>query len=487
MGKPTGFIEYNREQPPSRNPRERIKDFKEVYLDMGEEKTREQAARCMDCGIPFCHNGCPLGNNIPEFNDAVYRENWEYAAQVLLATNNFPEFTGRICPAPCEASCVLGLHNAPVSIEHIEKQIAEKAFELGYIQPQPPKVARSGKKVAIIGSGPTGMAAADQLNQAGHTVTVFERDEAPGGLLRFGIPDFKLEKWVIDRRINLMEQEGIHFRCGVNVGEDLSMEEMLARYDAVLLCCGSLEARDMHIPGRELSGVHLAMDYLCEQNRQIAAEGEELSITAEGKRVVVIGGGDTGADCIGTANRQGALSVAQLAYRDRPPLQREPDNPWPHWPMILQTSSSHEEGCDRLWALVVKEFLGDENQRLRAIRTVRVEWEAPAPGQKAQMVEIPGSEEDHPCELALLAVGFLHPERKGPIAQLGLQLDSRGNVACQDFQTSHPKVFAAGDMRRGQSLVVWAIHEGREAARKVDQCLMGTSDLPSKTASPLQA
>ncbi len=486
MGKPTGFKEYQRETPPVRPPAERIQDFREIYLKFGKLKTRQQAARCMDCGIPFCHQACPLGNDIPDFNDAIYRGDWAYAYKVLASTNNFPEFTGRICPAPCEASCVLNINQDPVSIELIEKKIIEEAFQRGLVRPHPPK-RRSGKKIAVVGSGPAGMAAAAQLNQAGHWVTVFERDEQIGGLLRLGIPDFKLEKRIIDRRISLMEQEGIRFKTGVNVGFDLSMAELENQFDAVLLCCGALAPRDLPIPGRELDGVEYAMDFLTDQNRQIAGLVENLNIHAYGKDVIVIGGGDTGADCVGTANRQGALSVSQLAYRDQPPLERSEDNPWPEWPMVLQTTSSHEEGCERQWGILTKAFLADEKGHLRALKTIEVNWEQNEAGQRGKMTEIPGTEKEMPCQLALLAVGFLHTEHTGPVDQLGLELSSRGHVKCTQYQTSHEKVFAAGDMRRGQSLVVWAIHEGRQAARAIDTFLTGSSKLPSKNSSKLQA
>lgn len=486
MGKPTGFKEFQRETPPARPPQDRVKDFREIYLKFGKLKTRQQAARCMDCGIPFCHQSCPLGNDIPDFNDAIYRGDWTYAYKVLTATNNFPEFTGRICPAPCEASCVLGLNEDAVSIELIEKKIIEEAFKRGLVRPQLPK-KRTAKTVAVVGSGPAGLAAAAQLNQAGHLVTVFERDEQIGGLLRFGIPDFKLEKRYIDRRISLLEKEGIQFKTGVNVGFDISMAELERQFDAILLCCGALKARDLPIPGRDLKGVEYAMDYLTDQNRQLAGLKEQVTINAENKHVVVIGGGDTGADCVGTANRQGALSVTQLAYRDQPPTERSEENPWPEWPMILQTSSSHEEGCDRQWGILTKAFLGDESGHLRALKTVEVRWEVEASGKRGKMKEIPGTEKEIPCQLTLLAVGFLHTEHDGPVSQAEIALSQKGHVKCANFQTNQEKIFAAGDMRRGQSLVVWAIHEGRQAARAIDMYLMGSSRLPAKTSSMLEA
>ena len=483
MGKPTGFLEYDRELPKARDPQQRVQDFKEIYLPMAEEKTRQQASRCMDCGVPFCHHGCPLGNNIPEFNDAVYEEDWERAIEVLSDTNNFPEFTGRICPAPCEGSCVLGINQPPVSIEHIEKSIAEKAFDLGLIKAQPP-AERTGKKVAVIGSGPAGMAAAAQLNQAGHWVTVFERDAQPGGLLRYGIPDFKLEKWVVERRIDLMKAEGVEFVCNVEVGRDLSAEELKARYDAILLSTGATVPRDMPIENRDLDGIHFAMDYLTLTNRKIEREdyAGQRDIVADGKHVIVIGGGDTGSDCIGTANRQGAQSVTQITWGPKPPAGRTPDNPWPETPAVLTTSSSHEEGCDRDWNVLSKGFIGDENGHVKALRVVKIQWN---PGRQGYH-EIPGSEEDLPCDLALIAVGFKHTEKTGLIEQLGLELSQRGNVVTRNWATSDPQVFAAGDNRRGQSLVVWAISEGREAARAMDQYLMGHSELPSRDRSMME-
>ncbi|MEM7374043.1 MAG: glutamate synthase subunit beta [Bacteroidota bacterium] len=481
MGKPTGFMEFDRELPRSKPPEERIKSYQEFYQDFGENKTRHQAARCMDCGVPFCHDGCPLGNNIPDFNDAVYEGDWEHAIEILLETNNFPEFTGRICPAPCEGSCVLGINKPAVSIEHIEKTIAEKAFELGYIQANPP-LSRTGKKVAVIGSGPAGLAAAAQLNAAGHQVTVYERAAHPGGLLRYGIPDFKLEKWIIERRIELMEQEGIRFVCGTNIGEDIPVSQLRKENDAIVLCIGSTIPRDLPIPGRELEGIHFAMDFLTLQNQKVSGEWQEAygEIQAGGKHVVVIGGGDTGADCVGTSNRHQANSVTQLELLGKPPLDRSENNPWPLWPMILRTSSSHEEGCDRQWSILTKEFVGDEHGRVKALKTVGIQWRSNQKGFE----EIPGTEQEIPCELALLAIGFLHPQKAGLLAELGVDLDNRGNIHTEDYQTSQEKIFAAGDARRGQSLVVWAISEGREAAKAADSWLMGeTSLLPGKNES----
>ena len=486
MGNPKGFMEYGRELPKSRKPSERIQDYREIYQPFAEEKTRQQAARCMNCGVPFCHNGCPLGNIIPEFNEAVYEENWEFAIEILQSTNNFPEFTGRICPAPCEASCVLGINQPPVAIEHIEKTIAEKAYELGLIRAQPPQ-QRTGKKVAVIGSGPAGLAAAAQLNTAGHSVTVFERDDAIGGLLRYGIPDFKLEKWVVERRVKLMESEGIHFRTNAHIGKDIPVADLQAEYDALVLCGGSTVPRDLNIPGRELEGIHFAMEFLTRQNKKVSDRWtpELGEISAEGRHVIVIGGGDTGSDCVGTSNRHGAASVYQIELLEKPPLDRTEDDPWPLWPMVLRTSSSHEEGCERDWAVLSEAFLGDEKGHLRALRTVRIEWKEDSAGRKT-FEKAPGSESEIPCDLALLAVGFVYPEPDGMIAQLGVEIDARGNVATTHYQTSVPGVFAAGDMRRGQSLVVWAISEGREAARAVDEHLMGVSLLPSKSRSRVQ-
>lgn len=479
MGKPTGFKEYPRELPRYRDPQMRIQDYRELYEPFEDEKTAAQAARCMDCGVPFCHSGCPLGNIIPEFNDAVYKENWALAYRILASTNNFPEFTGRICPAPCEASCVLGINHPPVAIEHIEKSIIEKAWELNLVQPQLPAV-RTGKKIAVIGSGPAGLAAADQLNKAGHWVTVFERDLHPGGLLRYGIPDFKLEKWVVERRIDWMKESGIVFNTGVEVGKDITAKELQAGYDAIVLAGGSTIPRDLNIPGRNLAGVHFAMEFLSRQNKKVSGEWKpELGeISAKDKRVVVIGGGDTGSDCVGTSNRHGAKSILQIELLGKPPEGRSADNPWPTWPMILRTSSSHEEGCDRDWAVNTKAFLGDAQGRLRALQTIRIEWKIQENG-KYGFSEVAGSEEEIPCELALIAAGFVHPQHD-LLMELGVMLDERRNVHANNYQTSVPHIFSAGDMRRGQSLVVWAISEGRECARELDKYLMGSTTLPSK-------
>lgn len=468
MAKPTGFLEFDRELPRSRPPQERVHDYQEFYHPFPESKTRQQAARCMDCGVPFCHHGCPLGNQIPEFNDAVYAGDWAGAYAILSETNAFPEFTGRICPAPCEGSCVLGINKPPVTIELIEKAIAEKAFELGLVKPQPP-LARTGKRVAIIGSGPAGLAAAIELNRAGHEVTLFERDEAPGGLLRFGIPDFKLEKSLVERRIALMEAEGIVFRCGVEVGKDVKVQDLQAEYAAILLAGGATVPREMLIPGRDLPGVHLAMDYLTEQNRRVSGllPPGPADIDASGKDVIVIGGGDTGSDCIGTANRQGARSITQITWGPQPPRERVPENPWPEWPMTLSTTSSHEEGCVRDWSILAKAFLSDAAGNLRALEIVQVEWED---GRRSYR-EVPGSRQELSCQLALIAVGFAKPEDTHLLAPLGVTLDRRGQVATEGYHSSVPGVFAAGDMRRGQSLVVWAIAEGRDAGREMNTWL----------------
>jgi glutamate synthase (NADPH) small chain len=473
MGQIDGFMKFDREMPKSRDPKERLKDYKEVYTPLDKEKVKQQAARCMDCGVPFCHHGCPLGNVIPEFNDAVYSGKWEEAIKILSSTNNFPEFTGRICPAPCEASCVLSINNKPVTIEYIEKTIAEQAFEKGYIKPSPPKV-RTGKRVAVIGSGPAGLAAAAQLNKAGHWVTVFERSDRIGGLLRYGIPDFKLEKYVLDRRLRVMEQEGIIFRTNANVGVNISAKHLQDEFDAVVVCGGASAPRDLPIPGRQFKGVHFAMEFLSQQNKRGA--GDKIfsgEILATDKNVLVIGGGDTGSDCVGTSNRHGAKSVTQIELLAKPPATRnEAVNPWPLWPMVLMTSSSHEEGVNRQWAILTKEFLGDNQGRLTGLKTVDIKWGTNAQG-KMGFEEVPGSERIIPCELALLAIGFTGAEKTGVVEELKLDLDERGNIRTENYKTTQEGIFAAGDIRRGQSLVVWAISEGREAARAVDIWLMG--------------
>ncbi len=483
MGNPRGFLKHQRELPKKIDTETRLRNYKEIYQPFNIESTVNQAARCMDCGIPFCHNGCPLGNIIPEFNDAVYEEDWEKAFLILSNTNNFPEFTGRICPAPCEAACVLNIHKAPVTIEHIEKSIAEVAFERGLIKPRPP-VIRSGKKVAVVGSGPAGLAAAAQMNKAGHLVTVFERSDRIGGLLRYGIPDFKLEKWVVERRVALMEAEGIRFQTNAYVGRNVDSKELTDNFDAIILCGGSTTARDLNIPGRESKGVHLAMEFLEQNNRKIAGDFilEQERLSARGKHVVVIGGGDTGADCVGTSNRHGAASVTQIELLSKPPIDPDPSE-WPNWPMMLRTSSSHEEGCERQWAILTKAFKADENGSLKALELVDIEWTKDPETGRYKFQEIEGSLRQIPCEMAFLAIGFTGPEKKGMLEQMDVELDERGNVKTDNYQTSNPKVFSAGDMRRGQSLVVWAISEGREAARAADIYLMGSSQLESKAQS----
>lgn len=463
MGKPTGFLEHKRELPLKEDPSKRVEKYQEFELPFAEEKTREQASRCMDCGVPFCHSGCPLGNKIPDFNDAVYQEEWAEAWTILKSTNNFPEFTGRICPAPCEGSCVLGINQPPVAIEHIEKSIAEKAFDLGLEKVRKAPLA-TAKKVAIVGSGPAGLAAADQLNQLGHSVTVFERDEEIGGLLRFGIPDFKLDKSVVARRVSLLQDEGISFKTKTNVGVDITAEELNTEFDAIVLCGGSTIPRDLPIPGRELEGVHFAMEFLTQQNREVAGTMKERGISAEGKDVVVIGGGDTGSDCVGTSNRHKANSITQIEIMDKPPVERTDLNPWPEWPLILRTSTSHEEGCERQWAIMTKEFVG-ESGKLTGLKVVDVAFE------NGKLKEEPHSERTIPAQLALIAAGFLYPQKEGLLEQLDVALDKRGNVETENFKTSVDKVFAAGDMRRGQSLVVWAIAEGRKVADQVDKFL----------------
>jgi glutamate synthase (NADPH/NADH) small chain len=493
MGKPTGFLEFTRELPKYKDAKERINEYKEIYLEFAEEKTIKQAARCMDCGVPFCHNGCPLGNIIPEFNDATYNNDWKLAAEILLSTNNFPEFTGRICPAPCEASCVLGINQPPVAIEHIEKSIIEKAFELNLITPNIPK-ERTGKKVAVVGSGPAGLAAAAQLNKAGHSVTVFERADRIGGLLRYGIPDFKLEKNIVERRVLLMEKEGVTFKTNTNVGIDITTDELKKNFDAVILSGGSTVPRDLPIKGRELKGIFPAMEFLSQQNKRVSniettvdhrgMKYENGDIFATDKNVIVIGGGDTGSDCVGTSNRHRAKSVTQIELLSKPPESRAESTPWPLWPMMLRTSSSHEEGCDRKWSILTKEFVGNDIGELTGLKIVEIEWKTV--DGKPQMVEIEGTEQVLPCELALLAMGFVHPQHEGLLNDLTVELDERGNVKANNYQTGVDKIFTAGDMRRGQSLVVWAISEGRECAREVDIFLMGESQLEAKDKGVLQ-
>jgi len=478
MGKVTGFLEYAREMPERRPVAERIKDFNIIYKEFPEEKVRVQAARCMDCGVPFCNNGCPLNNYIPDWNDLVYRNRWRQAIRMLHATNNFPEFTGRVCPAPCEAACVLGINEPPVTIKQIEWAIIDHAFREGWIKPEPPE-RRTGKRVAIVGSGPAGLAAAQQLARAGHSVTVFEKADRIGGLLRYGIPDFKLEKWLIDRRLEQLVAEGVRFETRAYVGQNVPVEDLRNEFDAILLAGGAEKPRDLNVPGRHLKGIHFAMDFLPQQNKRVAGD-ENLRadptrypepILATGKRVAIIGGGDTGADCLGTCIRQGAVEVYQLEIMPKPPEQRSPSTPWPMWPYQLRTESSHEEGGIRMWSVATVGFSGDEEGNLRKLHAVRV-------GPPPEFKPIPGTEFTLEVELVLLAMGFLGPVREGLIEQLGLELDARGNVKTTNYMTSVPGVFAAGDMRRGQSLVVYAIQEGRRAARAIDEWLMGQSQLP---------
>lgn len=484
MGKPTGFKEYGRELPRKIPAQDRVKNYNEFVGMYSDEKLNEQSARCMNCGIPFCHNGCPLGNVIPEFNDAVYRENWEEAYKILSSTNNFPEFTGRICPAPCEAACVLGINKPAIAIEEIEKHIIEIAFEKGFVKAYNP-ILKTGKSVAIVGSGPAGLAAAAQLNKVGHQVTVFERDDRAGGLLRYGIPDFKLDKTIVERRIKLMVESGITFKYNTEVGKDVSAKDLVKNFDAVLLAGGSTIPRDLPIPGRNLKGVYFAMEFLKQQNKRVSGiDVVEEEIIATGKDVVVIGGGDTGSDCVGTSNRQGAKSITQFELMFQPSKDRTLNMPWPTYPMILKTTSSHEEGCERAWGINTKEFIGDAEGNLKELKIVDVEWEVDFLGRPVKFTEIESTERIIPCQRVFLAMGFLNPQYDGMIEQLEVELDPRKNVSAVegDFRTNVDKVFAAGDMRRGQSLVVWAISEGREAARRVDLFLNGSSSLESKEA-----
>jgi glutamate synthase (NADPH/NADH) small chain len=474
VGKPTGFLEFKREVPTRRPVSERVNDFFEVYEDFPEEKLKTQGARCMDCGVPFCHNGCPLNNVIPDWNDLVYRDRWQQAIRALHATNNFPEFTGRICPAPCEASCVLGINEPPVTIKQIEKTVIEHAFKEGWIRPEPPKT-RTGKRVAVIGSGPAGLAAAQQLNRAGHAVTVFEKADRVGGLLRYGIPDFKMEKRILDRRLEQLIAEGIVFQTSAHVGKNVPVEDLRKDFDVILLAGGAEHPRDLKVPGRELKGIHYAMDFLPLQNRLCAGErinGKSVML-ARGKRVVIIGGGDTGADCLGTCHRQKAASISQFEIMPLPPDDRSPLTPWPLWPLQLRIESAHEEGGQREWAVATTRFTGDEQGNVEKLHGIHV---GPAP--KFEPIE--GTEFTIDVDLVLLAMGFTGPEKSGMIEQLGVALDGRGNVAADDnYMTSVPGIFTAGDMRRGQSLVVWAIREGRNAAHGIDRYLMGESRLPA--------
>ncbi len=471
MGKVTGFLEIDRRDLGYKPPEERITTFREFIVPLPEGETQRQAARCMDCGIPYCHTGCPVNNQIPDWNDLVYQGDWEEAARNLHSTNNFPEVTGRVCPAPCEAACTLNLEDSPVSIKAIEKSIADKAFDAGWVTPQPP-THRTGKRVAIIGSGPAGMSAAQQLARTGHDVHVYERNARPGGLMRYGIPDFKMEKHIVERRVAQMEAEGVVFHCNMEIGADISAEELERDYDAVLLAAGAEHPRDLPIPGRELHGIHFAMDFLTQQNRKLAGEpvGDVEPITATGKHVIVIGGGDTGSDCIGTSFRQGAASVTQLEIMPKPPEKEDKLLTWPHWPLKLRTSSSQEEGAHRDWSVMTEYFSG-AGGKVEQLHCVRVD---------EKMQKIPGTEFQMRGDLILLAMGFVHPRHDGPVAELGVSLSDRGNVAADDqnYSTSRHKIFVAGDMRRGQSLVVWAIREGRQAARAIDEFLMGESLLP---------
>jgi glutamate synthase (NADPH/NADH) small chain len=484
MGAVKGFIEHPRETPKSRPVSDRLKDQQEVYQPFSLGKYREQGARCMDCGIPFCQSntGCPLGNAIPDWNDMVYRDQWEEALSLLTSTNNFPEFTGRICPAPCEGACVLGITESPVAIRNIEEIIAEKGFESGWMQPNPPK-KRTGKVVAVVGSGPAGLAAADQLNRAGHTVTVYEKADRIGGLLMYGIPNFKLEKRIVNRRIDLMEAEGVIFKPNSHVGVNLPGKELVDNFDAVILCCGSEKPRDLPVPGRELDGVHFAMEFLPQQNKRNEGDTipEDIAITAKDKNVLIIGGGDTGSDCLGTSLRQGANKVCQFELLDQPPEERNPDNPWPQWPAVMYVTSSHEEAQEQVtkYNISTKKFTG-ENGQVKQVYAVKIQFGEPDPETgRRSLEEIPGSEFTLDVDLVLLAMGFVHPVHEGLVKEFGLDLDGRGNVACdQKKMTSVDGVFVAGDMTRGQSLVVWAIAEGREAARSVDEHIMGHTFLP---------
>ena len=476
MGKLGGFKEYNRTDESNLVVEKRVSNYSEFTIPLSGQKIKEQGSRCMDCGIPFCHSACPLGNLIPDFNDMVHQEEWQSALEILQSTNNFPEFTGRLCPAPCEKSCVLGIISEPVAIENIEKNIVERGFAEGWIKPQPPKI-RTGKTVAVIGSGPAGLAAAQQLNRAGHLVTVFERDNAIGGLLRYGIPNFKLEKAIIDRRVAILEAEGIVFKTNVNVGVNYSIKQ-LNSFDAVVLCGGATEQRSIPTKGIESKGVVQAMTFLTQQTKSLYGETIPNQIKATGKNVIVIGGGDTGSDCVGTSNRQGAKSVTNFEILPKPPALRSDTTPWPFWPLQLKTSSSHEEGCDRNWLINTKEFISNDKGELTGLKTVEVSWEM-IPGERPKLIEKEASEKIWPCELALLALGFTGPE-KTLSAQLGIEIDAKNNYKSKNYQTNIPNIFTAGDMRRGQSLIVWAISEGREAAREVDNYLMGYTNLPTK-------
>ena len=478
MGKPTGFLEITRHDHGYAPVEERVKHFRDFVVPLPESGVREQAARCMDCGIPYCHRGCPVHNIIPDWNDLVYRGNWREALEVLHSTNNFPEFTGRICPAPCEASCTLNFNDQPVSIKDIECAIIDKGWAEGWVTPQI-AARRTGKRVAVVGSGPAGLACAQQLARAGHRVVVFEKNDRIGGLLRYGIPDFKLETVLIDRRLAQMQAEGVEFRPNSHVGANLPARRLLAEFDAVVLAGGSEQPRDLNVPGRELSGIHYAMEFLTQQNRRVAGQKilPDQEILATDQQVIVIGGGDTGSDCVGTSIRQGARSVTQLEIMPKPPLHENKLLTWPNWPLKLRTSTSHEEGCERDWAVATKAFIGTNGQ-LTALQVARLECRTV--NGRQTMVDVPDSEFEIPTDLVLLAMGFVHPVHEGMLQELGVALDERGNIRAgvNDYQTSLNKVFSAGDMRRGQSLVVWAIREGRQCARAVDEFLMGSSELP---------
>lgn len=478
MGKPTGFIEFDREKQPYRPVEERLQDWNQVMQPWPVEPLKAQASRCMDCGIPFCHQGCPLGNLIPDWNDLVYRDQWMEAIERLHATNNFPEFTGTLCPAPCEGSCVLGINEDPVTIKAVELSIIDKAWENGWIKPEPAEVL-TGKTVAVVGSGPAGLAAAQQLARAGHAVTLFERDDRIGGLLRYGIPEFKMEKKQLDRRLEQMQAEGVIFRTNSHAGQNLSVEELQNDFDAIVLSGGACNARDLPAAGRELKGIHQAMEFLPIQNKLCEGDdAENNSISAKDKHVIIIGGGDTGADCLGTSNRQGCKSAHQLEIMPKPPNSRHEDNPWPEWPNIFRTASAHEEGVERVYAVNTKRFIDDGDGNVKALQLVNVEMKNS--DGRMSFEEVKGSEQELPCDLALLAMGFLGPEKPGMLEQLGVELNSRGNVVADPltWMTSVDGVFAAGDMRRGQSLIVWAIAEGRSVAAGVDKYLMGATDLP---------
>ena len=479
MGKPTGFIEYQRLSEAAIAPAERVKNYQEFVLHLSDDEAKIQGARCMDCGIPFCQSGCPVNNIIPDWNDLVYRQNWKDALDVLHSTNNFPEFTGRVCPAPCEAACTLNINNDAVGIKSIEHAIIDKGWEMGWVVPQPSR-HKSGKRIAVVGSGPAGLACAQQLGRAGHDVIVFEKNDRIGGLLRYGIPDFKMEKSHIDLRMQQMQAEGVQFRVSQQIGVDTPARALLEDFDAVVMAGGAEQPRDLPLPGRDLDGIHFAMEFLPQQNKVVAGDKVSGQVMATGKHVVVIGGGDTGSDCVGTSNRHGAKSITQFELLPQPPEQENKPLIWPNWPIKLRTSSSHEEGCERDWAVATREFIGGEGKergKVKKLKAVRVEW------KNGAMAEVPGSEFEMKADLILLAMGFVGPAQTGLLEQLGVEKDLRGNVkAATDgegcYQTSVPKVFAAGDMRRGQSLVVWAIREGRQCARAVDEFLMGASELP---------